>query len=143
MSQDLQITAEQRSRLCMSLAVLQPRIDDITDEFCRLIALADPGLRMCMPTETYQITATIEQLLHTVCEPEDADVFAMTLGQLGVSAGLTEYHLPTLLAAIQTAMAETASYTWTPQQEDDWTRWFDVLADFAIQGARNPGAAAA
>ncbi len=137
MKNEIKIDPQQRQRLTNSLSVLLPRVDAIAAEFCQLLEMADPTLRLYFPSDARQLEPMMEQLIATAGQPDDAPTLLVGMGEHGASMGITIEHLPTLLAAIQTAIAETASYTWTDTLEHDWTLWFDALTGWAIQGARS------
>jgi len=123
------------NRLMSSLSVLRPRIDEITSEFCRLLEFANPTLRLKFPSNERVIAVGIEEIIGTVSDQDDARSVMERYASIAQSVGIDETNLPVLLASIQTAMAETAGYTWTDGQEDAWTCWFDVLAEFAIRSS--------
>ncbi|MEZ6163125.1 MAG: hypothetical protein R3B67_01670 [Phycisphaerales bacterium] len=135
MTTDTTLTAEQRARLSVSLSVLLPRTDAIAHEFCAIVEHANPTLRLHMPGNEQIIREGIEHMLGSVCDDDQSEQIARHFAQLGSQAGITESDLPVLLASIQTAIAETAGYTWTDALEDDWTQWFDQFTSWAIQGA--------
>ena len=137
------IDERQQQRLNSSLVVLLPRVTAITAEFCTLLEVADPSLRLRFPSDERQIEPVIEQLLGSVADPSAAKQLAGMFAQQGSEAGVEDTDLPTLLAAIQTAIAEIAGYTWTNQLEQVWTRWFDGFTDSVLsaQGANNQLAA--
>ncbi|MFG0245426.1 MAG: hypothetical protein ACF8MF_05160 [Phycisphaerales bacterium JB052] len=112
-------------RLTSSLVVLLPRVSAITAEFCTLLEIADPGLRLRFPSDERHIEPVVEHLLGSVADMDVAQEIAGEFAKQGMAYGVQETDLPTLLAAIQTAIAETAGYTWTNQLEQTWTRWFD------------------
>lgn len=114
-----------QQRLTSSLVVLLPRVSAITTEFCTLLEIADPSLRLRLPSDERQIEPVVEHLLGSVADVDVALQIAGEFAEQGKSSGIQETDLPTLLAAIQTAIAETAGYTWTDQLEQTWTRWFD------------------
>jgi hypothetical protein len=119
-------------RLNHSLSVLLPRLDAITHEFCLIIEHADPSLRLKLPSNEKVIAVGIEELLNTVREPEQAITTMSRYNVMGREASIDETNLPVLLASIQTAMAETAGYTWTDSLEDLWSIWFDALVEWAV-----------
>lgn len=135
MKNEIRIDQEQRQRLTNSLSVLLPRVDAITAEFCQLVETAAPSLRLFFPSDERLIAPVLEQLISTAGQPDDAAALLMGMGEHGSSMGITIEHLPTLLAAIQTAIADVAGYTWTDALEHDWTQWFDALAGWALRGA--------
>jgi hemoglobin-like flavoprotein len=123
------------SKLVMSLSVLRPRIDAVTTEFCRLLEYAAESVRLKFPSDERLIAVGIEEILETVTNPTSAPEVMSRYANLARGAGIDETHLPVLLASIQTAMAETAGYTWTDALEDHWTCWFDTLAELASHHA--------
>jgi len=143
MKNEISIDQHQLQRLTNSLMVLRPRMDAITSEFCTLVEVADPTLRLMFPSDERTIAPVLEQLLTSVTSVDESATLMFTMGQMGTSMGINEYHLPTLLAAIQTAIAQAAGYTWTEKLEHDWTMWFDALTGWAIQGARSDESIAA
>lgn len=129
------MTPEQRARLSVSLSVLLPRVDAIAREFCAIVEHAVPVLRLHMPSNEQVVRDGIETLLSSVTDDDACEHFARHLGQLGRESCIEQTDLPVLLAAIQTAIAETAGYTWTDALEDDWTQWFDMVTEWVLQGA--------
>ncbi|MBO6740159.1 MAG: hypothetical protein JJ916_09890 [Phycisphaerales bacterium] len=123
------------SRLVMSLNVLLPRLDAITAEFCRMVEFATPELRLKFPSNESILAVGIEDILSTVNDPQQAAQTVARYVTLARQAEIHETNLPVLLASIQTAIAETAGYTWTDALEDAWTMWFDTLAELAVSGA--------
>ncbi len=123
----------EQSRLEMSLSVQLPRLDAITAEFCRMVEYATPSLRLKFPSNEQVVAVGIEEVLRTVQQPERVPEIVQRYTELARQGGIDETNLPVLLASIQTAMAETAGYTWTEALEDAWTHWFDMLTDLAIQ----------
>jgi hemoglobin-like flavoprotein len=121
------------SRLVSSLHVLLPRLGAVTAEFCRLVEYASPEVRLRMPSDERVLAVGIEEIMQTVEHPAQAGSVMARYARLAQSAGLDATHLPLLVASIQTAMAETAGYTWTESLEDVWTHWFDMLMDQAIE----------
>ncbi|MHA7813023.1 MAG: hypothetical protein ACX94C_06490 [Phycisphaerales bacterium] len=123
------------SRLVTSLTVLLPRLDAITAEFARLLEYAAPELRLKFPSNEGILAIGIEDILSTVNDPDEAGHTVARYVKLARKSGIDETNLPVLLASIQTAIAETAGYTWTDALEDAWTMWFDSLSEFAVSGA--------
>lgn len=117
-----------QQRLTSSLVVLLPRVSAITAEFCTLLEIAASGLRLRLPSDERQIEPVVEHLLGSVADMDVALQLAGEFAEQGKACGIQETDLPTLLAAIQTAIAETAGYTWTDQLEQTWTRWFDGMS---------------
>jgi hypothetical protein len=119
----------------VSLSVLLPRTDAIAHEFCAIVEHANPTLRLHLPSSEQVIREGIEHMMGAINDDHEGEQIARHFGQLGAHAGLDQADLPVLLAAIQTAIAETAGYTWTDALEDDWTAWFDCFIDWAIDSA--------
>ena len=119
-------------RLTLSLSVLLPRLDAIASEFCTILEHANPSLRLMLPSNEKVVAVGIEELINTVCDADQAPVVMSRYNAMARESGIDETHLPVLLASIQTAMAETAGYTWTDALEDAWTIWFDALVDWAV-----------
>lgn len=137
------IDEQQQQRLNSSLVVLLPRVTAITAEFCTLLEVADPSLRLRFPSDERQIQPVIEQLLGSVSDPSVSAQLAGVLAQHGHDAGIEDTDLPTLLAALQTAIAETAGYTWTNQLEQAWTVWFDRFTGSVLTSLAESGQIAA
>ena len=119
-------------RLTLSLSVLLPRLDVIANEFCTILEHANPSLRLKIPSNEKVVAVGIEELLNTVRDANQAPAVMSRYNAMGREAGIDETHLPVLLASIQTAMAETAGYTWTDALEDTWSIWFDALVEWAV-----------
>ena len=119
-------------RLTLSLSVLLPRLDAIASEFCTILEHANPSLRLMLPSNEKVVAVGIEELINTVRDADQAPAIMSRYNAMARESGIDETHLPVLLASIQTAMAETAGYTWTDALEDAWTIWFDALVDWAV-----------
>lgn len=137
------INEVQRDRLVTSLDVLLPRVEAITEEFCILLEMADDSLRLQLPSDARMIEPVIGQLLNAVSDDVLADSLASELATNATEAAVLPEHAPTLLASLQTAIAETAGYTWTDRLEQAWFRWFDALLEIALEHARRDQSLAA
>lgn len=138
------ITPVEAERLSASLRVLLPRIEFITGEFCRLVELADPTLRLRFPSDEREIAPVLARVLGLVEGHQEHDhALIATLAREGAGAGVAEENLPTLRAAIQTAIAEASGYTWTERLERAWSHWFDGLVEQALDCARSDQSLAA
>jgi len=139
-----EITPVEAERLRASLGVLLPRVEFITGEFCRLVELADPALRLRFPSDEREIAPVLGRVLGLAeGHDEQASQLIATLVREGAASGIAEENLPTLRAAIQTAIAEAAGYTWTERLEQAWSRWFDGLVELALECARSDQSLAA
>jgi hemoglobin-like flavoprotein len=122
------------SRLVSSLHVLHPRLDAVTAEFCQMVENAAPELRLKLPSDERVVAIGIEEIMQSVEHPAQAGAIMSRYTQMASNVGIDATHLPVLVASIQTAMAETAGYTWTDSLEDGWTHWFDMLMNAALHG---------
>lgn len=139
-----EVPPEDAERLSVSLGVLLPRIESITDEFSRLVEMADPTLRLRLPSDERIIEPVLGRVLELAGgrDGHASDVIA-TLVREGAASGISEENLPTLRAALQTAIAEAGGYTWTDRLERAWSRWFDAMFEIALEHARRDQSLAA
>lgn len=125
-------------RLQMNFKSLEPRIDALITRFYETLFRESPHIRSLFPADmTKQQRHMTQAILLVAKNIENLSSLREPLVAMGAGHaryGVTSEHFPIVRDAMLVALAEVSAGRWSEELHADWTRAFDTVTGYMIEG---------